>query len=130
MEDNFGFEEEKENFEIFVKWARVNHQREDLYDAFVVQFSRQYRMDLFKNMIDFFDNAEMVSDKVLYYWKHFIIHLLQKSKYQSQLGKLVYNPIKMTTNLRLIKGKYMFHCYIDGEELCYFKENDWDWFVS
>lgn len=124
-------EEIKNNLSMFSTWMEPNYQKVTLYKDFCEDFSQEYRMALFENICEFFNDETIVNDNVLFYWKCMVIFLLRNSKkYRYQLGELTLNYELRETNLVMIKNKYIFKCFIVDEQICYFKENGTDYYVS
>lgn len=137
------------NLNIFVLWIKDNLTNKDnlantndltnkdnltnkvLYKSFTKSFSTEYRTHLFENICEFFKNETFVTNEILFYWKYIVIHLLQHSKkYKSRSKKLTFDISNFETNLRLVKEKYIFKCFIGDRFICYFKENGNDYYVS
>ena len=136
-EKQFKFEMEqrienaKNNLGIFSQWMEDKVDKKDLYKLFNEQLSAQYRTELFENMCEFFSDQSFVTDDILFHWKNIVVCLLRMSKkYKYQISDLVFELSNKKTNLRLVKEKYIFRCFIDDTHLCYFKENGNDYYVS
>jgi hypothetical protein len=124
-------EDVKNNLAIFLHWIKINYSSKELYKNFCDDFSEQYRTELFENICEFFRDETFVSDEILFYWKCIVAHLLKNSKkYRSYIGDLIFDYEKQTTNLKVVREKYIFKCFIDDEQICYFKENGTDYYVS
>lgn len=125
-------EDTKNNFAIFLHWIKnINCLSEDLYNIFCNDFSEEYRSQLFENICEFFKDESFVTDEILFYWKSMVVNLLKKSKkYRNSIEDLVFDPVNQITNLKIVKEKYIFKCFIDDERVCYFKENGTDYYVS
>ena len=124
-------ENAKNNLNIFSTWMSENIKNKNIYEDFRNQFDAEYRSDLFENMCEYFMDSTMVSEDLVFYWKYLIIALLKTSKkYKSYSSELVVDENDKKTNLALVKEKYIFRCFINGEHLCYFKENGNDYYVS
>ncbi len=125
-------EDAKNNLSIFLHWIKNNNcLSEELYKNFCENFSEVYRSELFENICEFFRDETYVTDEILFYWKSIVVHLLKKSKkYRGSIGDLVFNPVEQHTNLKIVKEKYIFKCFIDCERICYFKENGIDYYIS
>ena len=119
------------NLNIFLTWITQNLNESDIYKLFSENFTSEYRVDLYENICEFFNDESMVSDDILFYWK-FIVTILMKSskKYKSYLGDLIFDLDTHNTNMVLVREKHIFRCFIADEPICYFKENGSDYYVS
>lgn len=121
----------KNNLKIFETWMTANFNNIHLYTSFVEEFDEKYRAELFGNMCDFFKDTTFVTNEILFYWKYLAISLLKMSKkYKSYLVDLKLDLSSKETNLRFVKEKCTFRCFIGEEPLCYFKENGNDYYMS
>ncbi len=129
----------RNNLQIFIVWAKNTHSREDFYKKFVEEFDDNYRSQLFENVCEFFNDDTFVSDECVFYWKSIVVNLLTTNKKYSQKlvelkensGKELKTDLKlMTTNLRLVKQKYIFKCFVEDEPVCFFKENGVNYYLS
>ncbi|AYV85113.1 MAG: hypothetical protein Satyrvirus4_10 [Satyrvirus sp.] len=119
------------NLNIFTTWMKKNYADKYLYKSFVDNFHAEYRSQLFENVYDFFKNESFVTDEILFYWKLIIICLIKNhKKFKLCLDDLVLDMDSKETNLRLVKDKHIFKCFIDKEQICFFKENSNDYYVS
>lgn len=124
-------EDTKNNYDTYIRWIIDNDTNPNLYQDFCKVHDSEFRINLYNGINEFFNNAEMVNDDVLFYWKIMVVHFLRTSrKYKSSLNDLIFDLPNMDTNLVLVKEKCMFRCYIGEEPLCYFKENGTDYFAS
>jgi hypothetical protein len=124
-------EEVNNNLNIFQTWMNDNYKSGNLYVIFAQTFDAQYRSDLFENMVEYFECSDLVTNELLFNWKIMIYDLLKSNKkYKSYLEELVFDIDSRNTNLGLNRSKYVFRCFIDGNPLCYFKENGNDYYVS
>jgi len=124
-------EDAHNNINIFTTWMETNQSQKQLYKCFGEDFSVEYRSALFENICEFFKDDTFVTDNVIFYWKVMVVNLLSQSKkYKSYIDNLVLDTKTKETNIRLVKEKYIFRCFIDDEHLCYFKENGNDYYVS
>lgn len=124
-------EQIEKNIKDFSAWIDLHLTDTNLYELFCKTFGASYRSQLFEDICDSFKNSILVTDDVLFNWKGLIVHLLKNSKkYKSFINDLVFNPVAKKTNLRLVKDKHTFKCFIDDEFICYFKENGNDYYVS
>ncbi|XWV24856.1 mg583 protein [Tupanvirus deep ocean] len=124
-------EDVRTNLAMFSKWMKNKKLFDNLYKDFCNDFSPEYRSELFENVCEFFKDESFVTDDILFYWKHLVVHLLKTSKkYKYYLQDLVFDHETHDTNLRLVREKYIFKCFIGEEQLCYFKENGTDYYVS
>lgn len=119
------------NLNIFLSWMKNSLLDENTYKSFKKDFNPEYCSKLFDNICEFFKDNSFVTDEILFYWKFMVICLLRTSKkYKSLLGNLTFDLEKRETNLRIVKEKYIFRCFIDENHICYFKENGTDYYVS
>ena len=104
-----------------------------LYKNFVEQFSQSYRMDLYKNILNNFNNEPYVNDEIIYYWKVVIASIfVMTKKYKDYYLNL--NDI----NISLKVDNHFFVCnveYLDDDVPCselefYFKENDVEYYLG
>jgi hypothetical protein len=124
-------EDTQNNLGIFLSWMRDCTNKKNLYKDFCRDFSSEYRSLLFENICEFFKDEKFVTDEILFYWKYMVVFLLRTSKkYKSGLENLIFNFENKETNFRIVKEKYIFKCFIGEEQLCYFKENGTDYYVS
>ncbi|XWV26103.1 hypothetical protein QJ857_gp0977 [Tupanvirus soda lake] len=124
-------EDVRTNLAMFLKWMENKKSFDNLYKDFCEDFSPEYRSELFENVCEFFKDESFVTDDVLFYWKYMVVHLLKVSKkYKYYLQDLVFDSKTRDTNLRMVREKYIFKCFIGEEQLCYFKENGTDYYVS
>lgn len=124
-------EDVRNNLAIFLRWIKASLNEKNLYKSFSDNFTAEYRMELFENICEFFKDDTFITDEILFYWKYLVVFLLRTSKkYKSSLDDLVFNLDNQETNLRLVKEKYIFRCFIDDSPICYFKENGTDYYVS
>ena len=121
----------RNNLGIFSSWMSNCETRKMLYKDFCNDFSSDYRSELFENICEFFRDESFVTDDIIFYWKYMVICLLKTSrKYKSCLEKLILDFENRETNLKIVKEKYIFKCFVGEEQLCYFKENGTDYYVS
>ena len=107
-----------------------NYKLNTLYKAFIDSFDVTYRCDLYEDICEFFNDEQMVTTDILFYWKVMIINLLKShKKYAKELDTLKLDLATKTTNLRLVKEKYIFRCFLEDEHFCYFKENGTDYYI-
>lgn len=119
------------NLNIFLLWMKNNNNKKNLYKDFCDTFSTEYRIQLFENINEFFKDETFVTDEILFYWKYLTIFLLKiNKKYQSHLQNLSLNFEDKETNLKMVKEKYIFKCFIDEEQICFLKDNGTDYYVS
>lgn len=124
-------EEVSNNMTIFIVWAKNSLDENNFAAAFHNIFAQEYRSQLFEQVCHFFHVASIVTDEVLFYWKYLVVSLLCNSKkYKTCLNDLVFDLENRHTNLRLVKQKSIFRCFIDEEPVCYFKENSNEYYVS
>lgn len=126
-------QEVQNNLNIFLTWARKQEYSDKYYETFSKTFPGDFRCKLFENISYFFKDETLIDDEILLYWKWFVINLLQKSKkFKSDLELLSFqfDPATNDTNLVLVKQKHMFNCFIEGEHICYFKENGTEYYIS
>lgn len=124
-------EEVKNNINIFSTWFKSSLLDENILDGFNNNFLLEYRIQLFEQICQFFQNESIVTDQVLFYWKYIVISYLRNSKkYKHCLEDLEIDLINQTTNLRMVKQKSIFRCFIDDEPICYFKENGNEYYTS
>ena len=125
------FENIYHNFQIFSTWAKNNYQFDNMYQKFIDMFDIKYRMELFENMNTHFNDTDLITDELIFYWKCLIITFIKNyKKYSNQLLKLVINYREKTTNFRLVHHKYLFKCFIEENLICCFKENGSDYYCS
>nr|WBF70686.1 hypothetical protein [Megavirus caiporensis] len=121
----------KNSIASFLSWIKSNTDNDDVYKNFSNIFSSDYRISLYENVIKYFDDESIITDEFLVYWKFLVVDLMKNSrKYKSYTRDITINFEEYECNLRLVKQKYMFKCYIDEESICYFKENGNDYYVS
>ena len=135
----------KKNLSLFTDWIAATIQilagdlsspdikinASSVYQMFEKDFNDEYRNKLFDTFCDHFSNEEIVTDDILFYWKFIVICLLQTNrKFRFRLEEIECNLHDRTTNLRMVKEKYMFRCFIAEDHLCYFKENGNCYYVS
>lgn len=119
------------NLNIFLTWIKNSLSEEKLHSSFCDKFDSAYRISLFENICDLFNDQNVITDEILFYWKFMVIHLLRTSKkYKYCINDLEIDIHTKNTNLRLVKEKYIFRCFINEEPLCYFKENSNEYYVS
>ena len=77
------------NLHIFRTWMAPNYKLNTLYKAFVDSFDVTYRCDLYEDICEFFNDDQMVTTNILFYWKVMIINLLKlHKKYARELATL------------------------------------------
>lgn len=131
MEMKQHIEEVRNNLGIFSSWMNGCSERKNLYKDFCNDFSLDYRTKLFENICEFFKDENFITDDILFYWKYMTICILKiNKKYNSRLKKLVFNFENKETNFKMVKEKYIFKCFINNKQLCFFKENGSDYYVS
>ena len=119
------------NLNIFATWCRSSLNDATFYNTFRDNFDEKFRSQLFLNIFDFFYKDELVTTDILFYWKFMVINLLHNSKkYRSSLDELKLDKTNHNTNLRFVKERNVFKCFINDEPICYFKENGSDYYVS
>lgn len=124
-------EDVQNNLNIFTTWAKDNVAKPNLYVLFYNNFGVEYRISLFENICEFFKDDSFVTDEILFYWKCIVVSLLQTSKkHKSSLDDLEFDINALQTNLRMVREKYIYRCFIGEEPICYFKENGTDYYVS
>lgn len=124
-------EDATNNICIFKTWMEQNLTTPNTYKAFSENFDQEYRSSLFGNICEFFNDNELLSDDMLFYFKVLIVSILKShKKFKSYLSDLTCDIKTKSTNLRLIKAKQTFKIFIGDEFLCYFKENGNDYYVS
>lgn len=124
-------EDVQNNLNIFLTWMRSSLEEKNLYKFYCDNFNVEYRIALFKNIVEFFRDETFVTDEILFYWKYMVIFLLSSSKkYKSYLSNLEMDVKTFVTNFRMVREKYVFRCFIDEDQICYFKENGTDYYVS
>lgn len=135
-EDNGENQEDKlddvrNNLQIFYTWIKNNYSVDDLNKSFIENFSAEYRISLFENICNYFDDEDLITYEILFYWKYIVYNLIKvNKKYCDQLENIIFNLDDETTNMRLVKNKYIFKCFINENELCYFKENGTQYYIS
>ncbi|AUV58528.1 hypothetical protein [Bandra megavirus] len=121
----------KNSITSFLSWIKLNTDNDNTYKNFSNVFSSDYRISLYENVIKYFDDESIITDEFLTYWKFLVTDLMKNSrKYKSYTKDITINFEEYDCNLRLVKQKYIFKCYIDEESICYFKENGNDYYVS
>ncbi len=124
----------KNDLFIFIDWFKsinLDNDLNNLYRMFSAKFNQTYRTNLFENICIFFNNQQFITDEILYYWKILVISILRNNKkYLEQISNLNFSLTDMSTNLKLVKEKYIFKCFLDNDYLCLFKENGNDYYVS
>lgn len=124
-------EEVHNNINIFLTWADQVTNAPNLHELFIENFDVQYRIDLFENINEFFNDTTFISDRILFYWKLLVIDIIKHSKkYSNRYDDLTVDVVNLTSNLRLVREKHIFRCFLDNEPICYFKENGTDYYVS
>lgn len=119
------------NINIFTTWAKASINNKNYTKEFIKDFVDTYRSQLFDQICHFFLDENMVTDEVLFYWKYLVVSLLENSKkYKSYLNRLEYDKENKKTNLRMVREKSIFRCFIDEEPICYFKDNGNEYYVS
>jgi uroporphyrinogen-III decarboxylase len=125
------YENATNNLKIFETWMENLESVDDVYSKFVSQFDVEYRVELFENIVHYFQYTDMITDTILFYWKALIIDLLKKSrKYKPYTEYITYDQSQKESNLKLFKHKHILKCDIDMEFLCFLKENGTDYYVS
>ena len=136
------FENIKNNINMFSKWIEsliINTDGENnslkpyignIYDIFSSNFENEFRMELFENIYEVLFDQNIISDTVIFYWKYIVISILNTDrKFKKEIGNLVFDLKNKYSNLNLLKTKHVFKCFIDEDELCYFKPNGYHYYV-
>ena len=125
----------KLNVTKFLNWAKnynLNRdQKNDIYMDFCRDFISKDRIALFENICEFFKDENIVTNEIIFYWKMLIIALLKSNrKYKNCIDDLTCDLTNKSTNLNIIKEKYMFKCFVQKNYMCLFKENGNDYYVN
>lgn len=135
-------ERAKQQISKFVEWCKTITDYDTLYNEFETHFSCDFRIELFGFIRSFWLNEECITSEVVFYWKIIVYNLIRSHKkyqvYAKEYG-LFFDFDSRETNLRLVKQKSSFRCFItkevqdvdnDEEPVCYFKENGFSYYVS
>lgn len=124
-------EDVQNNLGIFSAWIKGRKSFDNLYKDFGRDFSCDYRSQLFENIYEFFNDSSFVTNEILFQWKHIVVSLIKShKKYKYCLDNLFFDKDTQDTNFKLVKEKYIFKCFLGEEQICYFKENGNDYYVS
>jgi hypothetical protein len=104
----------------------------NLYKLFTDSFSEKIRMDFFTTLYYFFNDENIVTDEILFGWKMFTVYLMLRNKRYTEtiLENANFNIDEKTCSLRFVADKHMFKCFLNNDQVCYFKENSVDIYVS
>ena len=123
----------KKQLDEFSNWMKekLNEKsHNEIYNLFVEEYNAEYRMDVFENICDYFNDQSYVTDDTLFYWKAIIVAILMSNKkYKGCIQDLKFSIDNKNTNLRIVKDKHIFSCFIDDKFLCRLKENGNNYYV-
>ena len=122
-------------FDIFKVWMSLNLRSDHIYNLFQTQFDAVFRSNLFEYVFQNFNDDDLLNDDCMFYLKVLVIDLIRNSK------KCKHNMVDITcdfetktSNLSLVREKYMFKCFVDidglSDQVCYLKENGNEYYVS
>ncbi|QGR54031.1 hypothetical protein [Moumouvirus maliensis] len=115
----------------FITWMKENKDNENLYKTFSNIYSCEYRTQLYENIIKYFNDEQVITDEFLVYWKLLVIDLIKNNRrHKHYIKNITIDLDNHTSNLRLDKEKGVFKCFLDGNYICFFKENGNDYYVS
>jgi hypothetical protein len=118
-------------FDIFKVWMAMNLKTDNIYKLLSTQLDAHFRSNMFEYLVHFFSEEEIITDECLFYFKVIVADLIRTNKkFKHDSKDIVIDLDAKTCNLSLVKEKYMFKCLINDEQLCYFKENGNDFYVS
>ena len=93
--------------------------------------THEFRTNLFEYFLEFFEIDDVITDELLFYFKMLVSDLVKNNKrYKHNYADIIFDLTNKVTNLRLVRSKYVFKCFIVDEEMCYFKENGTEYYLS
>lgn len=125
-------EETKTNLNIFLQFMQfmqTYHQEKTLIKNFYDNFDSAYRSKLYDNICAYFEDDDIVTDEIIFYWKLLVVNLINQSKHAHLAKKIEVDFSNKVINLKLVKKKCLFECYLEGEHVGYFKDNGNNYYV-
>lgn len=112
----------KINLNIFQKWI-TGTDPSIAYENFI-KFSDEYQIDLYDALNAYYNNVDIVTDDMMYFFKIVIYEYIKNSPKTSEFSSsITFSHDDKKTNLGLIKTKCIFQCTVGSTVLCYFKHN-------